>query len=288
MTKTFVRNRRGSLRGKKGIGSLVGMAIFLLLFSMAVSYVYLWSQNTVQHVTTFKEQSALDDAKLRENLLITPINSKALNITNPTTQTIVVSQIWSNHSLIWSGNLAIAPFSSNLFSNPSSPANGAFEVVTTLGNIFNGGLTQQFSAATLRTWQVTVFNNIITPPVNATDLASKLSNGTSFWNDLSYSWVWSSSTPMGLIANTTVMKTSGINSNATINYYIDQNSEILVYIDGHLQQPPAGQSWYTWANYAFFSINGTQYSTHTITVYYYGPGPQDVLKLNIINATFLP
>ena len=283
------------------------MAIFLMLFALAVSFVYAWYQNSVSYIDTLHQQSYLDEAQISQNIVVTATNNASLTITNPTSTACSITQIWSNDSEIWSGFQVVAPYSSYTFSGTgtTSPANGwnstaltlsngNFEVVTSLGNLYSGSLSSQFSISTLKDWDVSWLNTTGVPqtgPTSPSAFASLTTTGTSYWNDLSFYWENITSSPVAFTANITVWKISPIGSNATINYYLDQNSEIQFSIDGVLQPSPANNQFYNWTHFAYFTLTGGQYTQHNITVYYYGFGgsQQDhFLKLNIVNATFLP
>jgi hypothetical protein len=262
------------------------MVIFLLLFAMATSYVYLWYENNVQYINTLQVETAITNGQIGQNLVISPINNTLISITNPTSQAVVVAQVWSNHTEIWKGAQGAPPFSTvQITLNSSSQTNGAFTVVTSVGNLFYGGGAVELNDASIRYWDGTLINIVTAPqyPLNLTYSPNTI-NGTIYLNDLGFMWKWTSTTPIGLVANATIMKTSPNGSLASINFYVDQNSDIQVAIDGNMNN-----YWSNWTNYLSYTISGPQYSIHTITIYYYYGGVlPPVLKLNIENATFVP
>jgi hypothetical protein len=289
-----VANRR-----RKGVSTIIGITIFLLIFAIAVSYTFAWTQNTGNYLQTVNQQVDLDRLKIGENLIVSAINTTALTVTNPTGNVIVVDQIWSGGQPVWSGQQGISDNYGNwTFITNATSGNGQFMVVTLRGNIFSGGLQSQLATATQRAWQVNwYYNNNASSPINPPLLPANLSSssfvGQSYWYDLNLAWGWTafnnpviggnynmtSNVMIGFIANASVIKLSDNNSIATINCYIDSNSKVAIGIDGSVPT-----SWNTMAN-----ISGTQYSVHTVTVYFYGYGTSaTTLKLNIVNATFAP
>jgi hypothetical protein len=288
-------NARIANRRRKGVSTIIGITIFLLIFAIAVSYTFVWTQNTGNYLQTVNQQVDLDRLKIGENLVVSAINATALTITNPTANVIIVYQIWSNGQPVWSGQQGISGYGN--WTTSTSSGNGQFKVITMRGNIFSGGLQSQLATATQRAWQVNwYYNNVnssINPPPMPANLSSSSLVGQSYWYDLNLAWGWTafnnpviggnynmtSNVMIGFIANASVIKLSDSNSSATINYYIDNSSKVAIGVDGSV---PA--SWNTTA-----SITGTQYSVHTVTVYFYGFGMSDTkLKLNIVNATFAP
>jgi hypothetical protein len=305
-------------RNNKGVSTVVGMAIFLLLFAIAVSYVFTWTQDQGNLVDTIRQQTDTDKNRLSENLVVIAHSNTELNVTNPTSQAAVVVQIWSNHTLLSSPGMTqgIPPYGSYYFnftgSSAAANANGNFTVVTLAGNIFSGGIQSEFAEATAQTWQVAWYFNNSTglPTLPSTFLGSSTQIAVSYWYTLNFDWEWAvnsnpvvanynlSSAPyppydtIGFIANTTIMKTSGPSSNVTINCYNDSWSMVQISIDNGSPQTPT--------NGVISFSNGTQYSIHTITVYYYTDtnstylngninNPEiALLRLNIVNATFVP
>jgi len=290
------------------------MAIFLLLFAIAVSYIFTWTQDQGTYVNAINTQANLDRNRLSENLLITAFNSSSLNVQNPTSMASVITQIWSNDAEIWSGFQGISPFGNFTFNNQTISgwnstalglSNGNFEIVTLNGNAFSGGVQTQFSEAITDTWNVTWYYNATAgQPSTPAGLASSTYLGNSYWYDLNFDWLWSvasnpvianynlSASPastLGFIANTTLIKTTGSQSSISISYYNDLNSTVQFAIDGQLQ--PLGTNPITFNG-------GSQYSVHTITVYYLmnttGINSNNIfsyvysLKLNVFNATFAP
>lgn len=303
-------NARVTNRRRKGVSTIIGITIFLLIFAIAVSYTFAWTQNTGSYLQTVNQQVDLDRLKIGENLVVSAINTTALTITNPTANVIVVDQIWSGGLKVWSGEQGISGYG-NWTINTSS-GNGQFTVITLRGNIFSGGLQSQLAAATQRAWQVSWYYNslLINQPPMPANLSSYSSFvGQSYWYDLNLAWGWTafnnpviggnySLTPnamIGFIANASVIKLSDSSSNATINVYIGSNSWVAVGVDINWSNPTTFPSmWYNstqLSNLAgpLATISGTQYSVHTVTVFFYGYGINATnLALNVVNATFAP
>jgi hypothetical protein len=279
--------------------------MFLGLFAMAISFTFLWTQNSENYVSATANTIAVENAQVSEQLIVNALNNTALNIENPTSQSALVTYVVSNNS-VWTVNTPVAPFGNitlNLV-NGSAPANGNFKVTTQNGNIFFGNLLSQVASAADQTWDVKWYWSTTSPalPTALTDLTGGTPLGESFWDKLSIDWNYGTGSPVvgtiafapnqmvGFVANTTLIKLSDNNSLATINYKIDNSSKIAFVIDGVLQDPlNQGNGWYDSTNYAWYTLNGTQGSYHVVTVYFYGYGnSSQQLYLNIVNATFAP
>jgi hypothetical protein len=294
----------GARRNRKGVSTLVGITIFLALFAMAISFTFLWTQNSESYISATASTIAVDRVQVSEQLILNTLNNTALLIENPTSQLTVVTYIMSNNS-IWTVNAQIAPFGNvTLNLGGSAPANGNFEVATQKGNIFFSTIQSQLTNAAKQTWDIKWYWNDTTQPdpTSLDNLTYSTLLGESYWNKLSLDWEFGAGLPvvgtyavgdgqiLGLTASTTLLKLTNDSSLATINYKIDNSSRIGVAIDGAPQDPlNLGVYWYNSSNYAWFTISGDQYSYHTVTVYYYSYGNySQQLYLNVVNATFAP
>jgi hypothetical protein len=264
-----------------------------------------WSQNISTYFQTAKNELDYSTLRAFENLVVSPLSNTSIIVYNPTSEVIVLTQIWSNHVSLFSGEQGVSPFGSVNFNTNDTRANGQYQVITSRGNLFSGSVTSQFDMATRQTWSVSwyyAFNMASDPANNYTSLIRQQSIGKSYWNDLNFEWSWPFNTSViankynmtngaliGFAATATIIKTSDNNSVATINWIIDNQSGVQFGIDG----PPASAIWYRSPQYVSFNIYGPLYSTHTITVYfdgYRGPGQSSdhYLRLNLVNATFAP
>jgi len=307
-------NARVANRRRKGVSTIIGITIFLLIFAIAVSYTFAWTQNTGSYLQTVNQQVDLDRLKLGENLMVTALNTTAVTVTNPTGNVIIVDQIWSGGLPVWSGQQGISNNYGNCTFNNATSGNGQFTVVTTRGNIFSGGLQSQLAAATRRSWGIYWYYNGSTtnlPPMPA-NLSSSFSSfvGQSYYYDLNLAWSWtafnnpviggnyniSSDTLFGFVANTTLMKLS--DSPATINYHVDNNpfsnNSVVISFVPYGQNATIPSSWDNstqlilqyGADSNYTVIPGPQYSLYTVTIYFYTFNDTNVqLSLNIVNAT---
>lgn len=279
--------------GRKGVSTIIGITIFLLIFAIAISYTFAWNSQVGNYLKAVKAQVNLDQQQAGEKLIVKPFNSTFVEISNPTVNTIVVSQIWSEGLEVWHGQQGVPPYgnyNASGFINPTGSSN--FEVVTLQGSIFSG---KGPSLAT-SVWQVNwYYNNTETFSNNNSTL--ELSNntpvGNTSWDNVNLEWSWTiynnpvigsismnSTDMMGFVATTTLIKLTDNNSIATINYFTDGNSSVAVGVDGIVPN---------WNTPMPMPISGDLHSTHVVTVYFYFNGTSDTsLQLNVVNATFAP
>jgi len=284
---------------RKGVSTVVGMTIFLLMFAIAVAYVFMWSQNSGIYIDTVKKQVDFERSRLTENLIVTAENMTTVLVENPTAGVIVVTQVWSHNNMTWGpGELGIPPFSNvEIVGDTGWVGDGNFTVVTYRGNIFSGGIMVQIEESTSRSWEVTWYwNDTMNQSAHAAMTWSQMNSsqqiGVTYWYDLNINYKWdylnnpvlakvynmTDVTMLGFVAKTTLIKLSDSASEAWINYYISDTSRVAIIVDG------SGSL--LWAN-GPVKIAGEQYSVHEVWVFFDGYGKGDVqLRLNIINATF--
>ncbi|MEN3052136.1 MAG: hypothetical protein ABC596_10045, partial [Candidatus Methanosuratincola petrocarbonis] len=127
---------------RKGVSTVIGMAIFLIIFAMAASYTFIWTQYFADYSSAVKAQIESEQLRGSERLGVeVNVNGSSywLNVSNPTAQVAVVTQVWSNHQY-QTGEWGIPAFGwtrinvTPAISNPD----GNFKVVTLRGNIFEG------------------------------------------------------------------------------------------------------------------------------------------------------
>jgi hypothetical protein len=284
--------------GRKGVSTVVGMTIFMLLFAIAVAYIFIWSQNSGTYIDTVKKQVDFERSRLTENLIVSAKNLTSVMIENPTAQVIVVTQVWSNNSIIWQGERGISPFGSvEIVNDSATTGNGNFTVITYRGNIFSGGLRAQLDVATRRSWEVSWYWNDSVGSVAHTawlpsNLVLSTKVGITYWYDLNLDYEWdylnnpviakiynmSDGTALGFVAKTTLIKLSDNSSDAWINFYNSSSSRIAISVDS-----PLPTNW----DYQPEKITGAQYSLHDVYIYFDGYGKGDVdVRLNVVNATF--
>jgi hypothetical protein len=291
-----VRSRGGS---KKGISTVVGMAIFFLIFALGVASVWAWQQTLTDYTEVGDQQIGLDMLRIEERLEVNVINMTALSLENPSDQPVQVRGVVSNNTILWSGTREVPPFSSTIL-RVAPGGDGTFVIVTMRGNIYATGLEEQELAVGKGAWHVT-FRNSSTVPATPLDWLSSNVMGETYWYNTNLNWKWDNAYPFigyqylqagvatGFIAEATLVKVVDEPAIATINYLIDNNSKVAFIIDGVLQQPISGVDWYDQSHYAWFTLNGSALSYHTVSVLFFSEGtsPQK-LKLNVVNATFIP
>ncbi|MEN3056481.1 MAG: hypothetical protein ABC542_02165 [Candidatus Methanosuratincola petrocarbonis] len=127
-------------RGRKGVSTVIGMAIFLIIFAMAVSYTFVWTQYFSDYGNAVKGQIEFAQQRGSERLevaVIKNVSGTFLNVTNPTGNVIVVSQIWSGHNNI-TGEWGVPPFGYKMIDVSAIDGGEEFKAVTTRGNLFSG------------------------------------------------------------------------------------------------------------------------------------------------------
>lgn len=129
-------------RRRRGVSTVIGMSIFLLIFTMAIAYTFMWTQDFANYSDTAKEQLEFENQRNREQLAIfydnLPIgggNDRYITVSNPTSVVIIVAQVWNNHQLVNSTLTGVPPFSSVNITFPYTIYDD-FTVVTTKGNLF--------------------------------------------------------------------------------------------------------------------------------------------------------
>lgn len=291
--------KQGAPRRKKGIATIVGITIFLALFSMMIAFTFLWEQNTHDYITAVSDRAAVDSASASESLQVDVINETFLTVTNPTSEVSVVNHVMSNYT-VWNINTEIPPFG-NATLGPFLSADGNFKVTTLKGNMYTGDIQSELAVDTNQAWNVTwyVGNSV---PGYYPDFSGYQQIGVSYWYRLSMDWFYGTGSTvvggysfapaqmLGFVATANLIKLTDNNSIATINYRIDNSSKIAFVIDGVPQDPlGTGNYWYDSSEYAWYTLSGPLYSYHTVTVYFYGYGyNSQQLSLNIVNATFVP
>ncbi|MEN3035512.1 MAG: hypothetical protein ABC537_04330 [Candidatus Methanosuratincola sp.] len=127
-------------KGRKGVSTVIGMAIFLIIFAMAVSYTFVWTQYFSDYGNAVKGQIEFAQLKGSETLEVAVMKNSSgtwLNVTNPTGNVIVVSQVWSNHQNI-TGEWGVPPFGYVMIDVSAIEGGDGFKVVTMRGNVFSG------------------------------------------------------------------------------------------------------------------------------------------------------
>ncbi|MEN3016973.1 MAG: hypothetical protein ABC585_04300 [Candidatus Methanosuratincola petrocarbonis] len=146
---------------RKGVSTVIGMAIFLIIFAMAASYTFIWTQYFADYSSAVKAQIESEQLRGSERLVVeVNVNGSSywLNVSNPTAQVAVVTQVWSNHSY-QTGEWGVPAFGwSRINITSISNPDGNFKVVTLRGNVFPGTYTPPGTAVAGR-WAVNWYNS---------------------------------------------------------------------------------------------------------------------------------
>jgi hypothetical protein len=189
---SFARHR------DKGISSLIGITLFIIIFTVAMIYIFAWTQSTSSYADVVKNEIDYEQQRAAEMLQVLTIDQSAgqstINMINPTSHLIVVRQVWSSsHSQVWNGNVSIQPFSNYVLSSLPS-IDGNFKVITLRGNIFYSTfqINEGVSTTINQTghWDVEFW-------VGATNSSIPIIVGNSTWYELSFSRVYGRSVGWG-------------------------------------------------------------------------------------------
>jgi len=310
--------RRTSHPKSKGVSTVIGMSIFFLIFATTVAYAFIWSQNLAYYVEAAHEEFEFKQLQASESLVVKPLNETRVSIYNPTGNVIVITQIWSDHSLVYGTQTGIAPFSTWVAPNDDTHrANGNFTVVTIRGNVFSGSYVDEFANMARRAWHVAwyggdmdlVRNDYIVP----SQLTSQNLLGESYWYDLNFEWSWNDySVPIigdnknnvthfvGFVANATLIKTTGDDQDMIINFIIGAPGGVNFMLNDlwyeYPDDPGLRETWIDSTITVYLKVTGEKYSVHKISVFFIGGEDlaligneyDQYLRINVINAAFLP
>jgi len=190
-------------KGRKGVSTVIGMAIFLIIFAMAASYTFVWTQYFSDYGNAVKGQIEFVQLKGSETLEVAVIKNSSgtwLNVTNPTGNVIVVSQVWSNHNNI-TGEWGVPPFGYVMINASAIEGGDSYKVVTMRGNVFSGRYSPPGSPMEGR-WLLKWYN-------------STGEIGTSYLDDLNINMRWYKSYT-GMIGFNASTKLVALNESALI------------------------------------------------------------------------
>jgi len=125
---------------RKGVSTVIGMAIFLVIFAMSASYTLIWTQHFSDYSNAVKGQLEFEQLRSSERLTVEVFKDDSgywLKVSNPTGQVVVVTQVWSNHKY-QTGEWGIPPFGSARIDVSMSGHDDNFKLVTSRGNVFSG------------------------------------------------------------------------------------------------------------------------------------------------------
>jgi hypothetical protein len=269
------------LYSNKGVSTIVGSMIFLSIFILSITAIIIWTQNYVNYAENIREELEFMIEKSRENLIVNSINSSGkltLAINNPTSQTIILKQIWANHSFQlgeW-----IIPANSLVYIDTTLDYVNTSKVVTSKGNIFSvipklEGIVE--GIVEKGKWYVQWYN------LSDRRVFDK-KIGESYWYDLCISFDWAPSitdpvcgpyTKVGFNATTRIV---ALSSKIYINWYVGEECRIIIREIGY------DSDWQD--NSGYVELNVTQNATYTITILYSRWSGKAFLTLNIVNADF--
>jgi hypothetical protein len=181
----------------RGISSLIGITLFIIIFTLAIVYIFAWTLNTSNYANVVKSEIDYEQQRAAEMLQVMsvkqPSNQSLVFIANPTSHLIVVNQVWnSTHLIVWNENITIPSFSNYInLSLPSS--DGIFKVVTLKGNIFFSTPQNQAIATAVSQsghWDVKFW-------VGATNSSIPIILGNATWYELSFMRVYGESRSWG-------------------------------------------------------------------------------------------
>ncbi|MBC7113170.1 MAG: hypothetical protein H5T34_04020 [Candidatus Methanomethyliales bacterium] len=275
---------------RKGVSTVIGAAIFILIFTLAVSAMMVWTQSFVNYVESAREEAAFQIEKNMEELMLTFINSSgklAVIVRNPTPQTIIVTQVWSNHS-VQTGEWVVPAKSRVSINTALDYAGMTFsKVVTSRGNVFSGvqtigggeeggELTEEEIIEAGR-WFVQWYN-LSARRVFDTKL------GESYWESLSITFAWGAAaidpifgpyTQVGFNATTRVV---ALGSKMYINYYVNEEVRVIV------RELGIDSGWNTGTGYIEAEVSPG--GIYTITILYSRWTGIPYLTLNFGNVDF--
>lgn len=276
---------------RKGVSTVIGAAIFLLIFTLAVSAVFVWTQSYANYVEAAREESAFVVEKNMEELMLMFLNSSgklAVIARNPTPMTIIVTQVWSNHS-VQTGEWII-PAKSRVTISTTLDYKGMIlsKVVTSRGNVFSGtqtigegevgGELSEEDIMEAGRWYVQWYN-LSARQVFDTKL------GNSYWQSLSITFSWGAAendpifgpyTQVGFNATTRVV---ALGTKMYINWYVNEDCRVIV------KEIGADTGWNSGAGYLEADVSPG--GVYTVTVLYSRWTGAPYLTLNLVNADFL-
>lgn len=128
-------------KGRKGVSTTIGMAMFMLIFALTVSNLFVFSQRFVNYIETAKTELDFQNQRAQEYLIVIPTGSDtsaSIQIINPTSQLILVTQIWSKNQVL-QDQMVIPAFGKQVIAfNAPLTNDGNFTVITSRGNAFAG------------------------------------------------------------------------------------------------------------------------------------------------------
>jgi hypothetical protein len=134
---TTRRSRTHSRASKKGISTIIGIVIFFLIFMLAVSSTFVWTDSTSKYLQSAKAELEQERLRAYENLFYAVSNETHILLVNPTSMLVVVNQVWDNgHQQVWNGSLIVPAFD-EVYMNMTNTTGHSYKIVSARGNIFD-------------------------------------------------------------------------------------------------------------------------------------------------------
>jgi len=282
------------IRGRRrGVSTVIGAVIFLLIFAVAMTAMLAWAQSYASYVDVVREDQEFQNLRMMEELSLSFLNSSGkllVEAGNPTPRMIIITQVWSNHT-VQTGEWAVpaktrVPINTDL----SYAGMTASKVVTSRGNLFSGAQSTTGEDGIGGTglsiidiieagrWYVQWYN-----------LSSRrvfdMKLGESYWETTSLTFQWGAAsndpvfgpyTKVGFNATTRLV---ALNTTMYINYYVNEDCRII------LPELGIDTGWNNGTGYVEASVSPG--GIYTVTVLYSRWTGAPFLTLNFVNADFV-
>lgn len=207
---------------REGVSTVIGMAIFLVIFAMSASYTLIWTQQFSDYSNAVKDQIEFEQMRNAERLSVEVFKNSTnwwLNVSNPTSQVIVVTQVWSNHNK-QTGEWGIPPLGWALIDIEIVDHDNNFKLVTSRGNIFSGKYVT-VGGPQPGWWDVTWYNSSI-----------KLGKSAWYNLDIYVNWYKANNTYLGFEANSKLRVISETNPYIVIKEDLPSKVNLTILVDG--------------------------------------------------------
>jgi len=274
---------------------VIGAMIFLLIFTVAMTAMLAWAQSYANYIDTVREDQEFQNLRMMEELKLSFMNSSGMLLveaSNPTPRTIVITQIWSNHT-VQTGEWAV-PAKMRVSINTTIPyvSMTASKVVTSRGNLFSGTQASEGEGGGVGGTGLSVIDimeagrwyvqwyNLSERKVFDTKL------GESYWETASLTFTWGAAsndpifgpyTKVGFNATTRVVT---LNSTVYLNYYVNEDCRIIVHELG------IDSGWSTAAS-GYVEFQCSPGAVYTVTVLYSRWTGEPFLTMNFVNCDFV-
>ncbi|MEM3366389.1 MAG: hypothetical protein QXM93_08230 [Candidatus Methanomethyliaceae archaeon] len=272
----------------KAVGTIIGATIFLGIFLVSVSLLLFWMQSYANYAGAVLKETGFEVERAREELVLTFLNSTAklkVIARNPTPYTIIITQVWSNHSFQTGEWVVPAKGSAEINTTLDYVGMALCKVVTSRGNIFSGPQTigedlEEYMIEAGR-WYVQWYN------LSARHVFD-MKLGESYWQSLSIAFQWGSTqndpifggyTKVGFNATTRVV---ALGTKMYINWYVNEDIRVIV------KELNLDSGWNTGAGYVELDVaRGAVYTVTVLYSRYTEASGAPYMTLNVVNADFM-